>query len=69
MSEKTEKMIIVTICREMPPKVLAWRPGKVVEITYHEVDSRLRLDESQSAVSPILISCEGNLRETIKHHK
>ena len=56
----------------MPPKVLAGQPGKVVEINYHEVDSKLRLDESQgtsSVVSPILISSEGNVRETIEYHK
>ena len=56
----------------MPPKVLAGQPGKVVEITYHEVDSKLRLDDRQgtsSAVSPILISSEGNVRETIERHK
>ena len=56
----------------MPPKVLAWKPGKVVEINIHEVNSKLRLDESQktrSACSPILISSEGKLRQTIEHHK
>ena len=56
----------------MPQKVLAGQPGKVVEITYHEVDSKLRLTDSlgtSSADSPILISSEGNVRETIKHHK
>ena len=56
----------------MPPKVLAGQPGKVVEVTYHNIDSKLRLDKSQgtsSAVSPVLISAEGNMRETIKHHK
>ena len=58
--------------RKMPPKVGAWRPGKIVEITYHEVDSKLRLDDSlgtSSAHCPILISSEGNVRETIEHHK
>ena len=56
----------------MPPKVLAGQPGKVVEITYHEVDSKLRINDSlgaSSAHSPILISSEGNVRETIEHHK
>ena len=56
----------------MPPKGLARQPGKVVEINYHEVDSKLRLDESQgtsSVVSPILISSEGNLSQTLEHHK
>ena len=55
----------------MPPKVGAW-PGKVVEITYHEVDSKLRLNDNlgaSSAHSPILISSEGNVSETIEHHK
>ena len=43
-------------------------PGKVVEITYHEVDSKLRLDDSQgtSAVGPVLVSCEGNVKETVE---
>ena len=56
----------------MPPKVLAWKPGKVVEINIHEVNSKLRLDESQknrSACSPILISSEGKLRQTIEHQQ
>ena len=56
----------------MPPKGFAWRLGKVVEITYHEVDSKLRLTDSlgaSSAESPILIGSEGNVRETIEHHK
>ena len=56
----------------MPPKVLAGQPGKVVEINYHEVDSSLRLDDcpgTSSAVSPILISSDGNVRETIEYHK
>ena len=56
----------------MPPEEFAGQPGKVVEVKYREVDSRLRLDESQrtsSAVSPVLISSEGNVRETIERHK
>ena len=60
------------ISRKMPPKVGTWRLGKVVEITYDEVDSKLRLVDSQgasSADSPILIGSEGNVRETIEHHK
>ena len=60
------------VSRKMPPKVLAWQPGKVVEITYHEVDGKLRLLDGQgtsSADSPILISSEGNVSETIENHK
>ena len=59
------------ISRKMPPKVGAW-PGKVVEITYHEVDSQLRINDCLGASSvrgPILISSEGNVKETIEHHK
>ena len=56
----------------MPPKVGDWRPGIVAEITYQEVDSDLRLSDSQATVSsgdsPILISSEGNVKETIEHH-
>ena len=56
----------------MPPKVLASLPGKVAEITYHQVESELRLTDSLGAGStdsPILIGSEGDLRETIEHHK
>ena len=59
------------ISRKMPPKVGDWRPGIVAEITYHEVDSKLRLSDSQATAtgdSPILISSEGNVKETIEHH-
>ena len=55
----------------MPPKSEAW-PGRIVEITYHEVGSKLRLGDSPgpgSARSPILISSEGKVGETIKHHR
>ena len=59
------------ICRKMSPKVM---PGKVVDIAYTEVDSRLRLDDRQRTssavnVSPILISSEGNVREAMEYHK
>ena len=56
----------------MPPKVGAWRPVKVTEITYQEVDSELRLTDSlgvSSTHSPVLIGSEGNVRETIEHRK
>ena len=69
---KFEFVKLIINCRKMPPKVLAGQPGKVVEITYHEVDFKLRLDYRQgtsSSVSPILISSEGNVRETIEYHK
>ena len=44
----------------------AW-PGKVVEITYHEVDSQLRLVDSDGTMTdgPVLVSCDGNLKETV----
>ena len=45
-------------------------PGKVAEITYHEVDSQLRLkdDDSQgtNTVAPVLIGCEGSVKETVE---
>ena len=52
----------------MPPVVGPWRPGKVVGITFQEVDSELRLTDDQGA-GPTLIGSEGNVKETIKHHK
>ena len=66
------KIITGFISRKMPPKVEAWLSGKVVDITYHQVDSQLRLHDSlgsSPADSPILIGSEGNVRETIEHHK
>ena len=105
----------------MPPEGKPSQPGKIVEISYHEVNSMLRLSDSPGvnyADSPVLIregfilftpfwtpidswlyiqttspnfellrippwlqskmkvnvmnpsfSCEGNVRETIEHHK
>ena len=46
----------------------AW-PGKVVEVTYREVDSQLRLVDSQGTIAegPVLISCDGNVKETVEH--
>ena len=45
-------------------------PGKVAEITFHEVDSQLRLkdDDSQgtNAVAPVLIGCDGSVEQTVK---
>ena len=45
-------------------------PGKVAEIPFHEVDSKLRLkdDDSQetNAVAPVLIGCDGSVEETVK---
>ena len=43
----------------------AW-PGKVAEITYREVDSQLRLVDSQGTGAVVLISCEGNVKETVE---
>ena len=54
----------------MPPKSETW-PGRIVEITYHEEGSKLRLGDSpgpESARSPFLISSEGNVGETIERH-
>ena len=57
----------------MPGRNEAW-PGRVVEITYHEEESQLRLSDSSpgpdsAAHSPILIGSEGNVGETIERHK
>ena len=51
----------------MSLNIEAW-PGKVAEITYHEVDSQCRLVDGQgtSAMGPVLISCEGNVKETVE---
>ena len=57
------------VSRKMPPKVVS---GKVVDITYSEVNSQLKLVDSLGAISadsPILLSSERNVRETIEHHK
>ena len=42
-------------------------PGRVVEINFHEVDSQLRMVDSQGT-SAVLISCEGNVRETVERY-
>ena len=60
------------ISRKMPQKIM--QLGKVVEITYKrdKVDSNLRLNDSlgtSSAHSPILISSEGNVKDSIEHRK
>ena len=42
----------------MPPEGKPSQPGKIVEISYHEVNSMLRLSDSpgvSSAESPVLI--------------
>ena len=57
----------------MPGRNEAW-PGRVVEITFHEEESKLRLSDCRlgadsAAQSPILIGSEGNVGETIEHHK
>ena len=46
-------------------------PGKVVEITFRVVDSQLRLVDSQgtTALGPVLISCEGNVKETVESYR
>ena len=46
------------LSRKMPPGGSPSQPGKIVEITYHEENSKLRLSdgpEVSSAHSPILI--------------
>ena len=46
------------VSRKMPPNVRPSQPGKIVEITYHELNSELRLSDSPGASSshtPILI--------------
>ena len=59
-------------CRKMPPRNEAW-PGRVVDITYHEEESKLRLSDGlgtdSTGQSPVLIASEGDVGETIQHHK
>ena len=56
----------------MPPRNYSW-PGRVVDITYHEEESKLRLGDGlgtdSAAHSPVLIGSEGGVGETIEHHK
>ena len=59
--------------QKMPGRNEAW-PGRVVEITYHEEESKLRLSDcslgtDSAAHGPILIGSEGNVGETIERHK
>ena len=58
---------LVLFPEKMPRRT--WRAVKVAEITYHELNSKLRISGTASDKSPILLGSDTDVRETIEHHK